>query len=69
MGLADYLSRNPSNQKGENVKAESLWSNLFTENVVREMINVLAANRKDARKAKPIRNENPVEWRREKNVK
>ena len=38
-------------------------------NVVREMNNALAANRKDARKSKPIGNENPVEGRREKNVK
>ena len=68
MGLADYLSRNPSNQKGENVKAESLWNNWFTVNVVKEMNDVLATNRKKARKFKPIRSEEPSEWKRKASV-
>ena len=46
IGPNNYLSRNPSNQKGENVKAESLWNNWFTVNVVKEMNEVLAISRK-----------------------
>ena len=50
MGLADYLSRYPSKQKGENVKAESLRNNWLTVNVVKEMNDVLATNRRKVRK-------------------
>ena len=60
MGLADYLSRYPSKQQGENIKAESLWNNWFTVNVISEL------NQKQTMTAKntqPIECENPMERR------
>ena len=60
MGLADYLSRYPSKQQGENIKAESLWNNWFTVNVISEL------NQKQTTTAKntqPIEFENPMERR------
>ena len=61
MGLADYLSRYPSKQLGENFKAESLWNNWFTVNVINEMNKTPITNRKVAKQAQPIVCEIPVE--------
>ena len=67
MGLADYLSRYPSNQVGENVRAESLWNNWFTVNIINEMNKMPIANKKVAKKAEPIVFEIPVETREREN--
>ena len=54
LGLADYLSRHPSEYNGSILKAEELFNNWFTINVVKEIVPTL--NRKSA-KNEPIRSE------------
>ena len=55
LGLADYLSRHPSEYNGSILKAEELFNNWFTINVVKETVPTL--NRKSAKENEPIRSE------------
>ena len=55
LGLADYLSRHPSEYNGSILKAEGLFNNWFTINVVKETVPTL--NRKSAKENEPIRSE------------
>ena len=55
LGLADYLSRHPSEYNGSILKAEELFNNWFTINVVKEIVPTL--NRKSAKENEPIRSE------------
>ena len=41
LGMADYLSRHPSNLEGASIKAEMLWNEWFTVNSVNSLIDVL----------------------------
>ena len=52
IGLADYLSRHPSEYCGSTVKAEEMFNSWFTTNVVDEIVPPL--NRKLANKNEPI---------------
>ena len=42
IGIADYLSRHPSQIEGESVKAKELWNNWFTVNHVNNVNSILA---------------------------
>ena len=42
IGIADYLSRHPSQREGESVKAKDLWNNWFTVNHVIYVNSILA---------------------------
>ena len=53
IGLADYLSRHPSEYCGSTVKAEEMFNSWFTINVVDEIVPPLS--RKLANKNEPIR--------------
>ena len=53
IGLADYLSRHPSEYCGSTVKAEEMFNSWFTINVVDEIVPSLS--RKLANKNEPIR--------------
>ena len=44
LGMADYLSRHPSEMQGATVKAETLWNEWFTVNSVISLNDVLEAN-------------------------
>ena len=44
LGMADYLSRHPSEMQGAAVKAETLWNEWFTVNSVSSLNDVLEAN-------------------------
>ena len=44
LGMADYLSRHPSEMQGATVKAETLWNEWFTVNSVSSLNDVLEAN-------------------------
>ena len=41
LGMADYLSRHPSNLEGASIKADMLWNEWFTVNSVNSLIDVL----------------------------
>ena len=41
LGMADYLSRHPSELEGASIKAETLWNEWFTVNSVISLNNVL----------------------------
>ena len=42
IGIAEYLSRHPSQLKGESVKAKELWNKWFTVNHVNHVNSILA---------------------------
>ena len=44
IGIADYLSRHPSQTEGESVKAKDLWTNWFTVNHVNNVNSILAVD-------------------------
>ena len=59
LGIADYLSRNPTQQNENSIKAKTLWDEWFTVNIVPEMKTNLLANHNAIRSERqPIRNEN-----------
>ena len=65
IGLADYLSRHPSDYCGSTVKAEEMFNSWFTINVVDEIVPPLS--RKLANENEPIRIK--IEGRRNSSVK
>ena len=59
LGIADYLSRNPTKKSESSVNAKTLWEEWFTINVVSEMKNSVLSNQKAIRGGRqPITNEN-----------
>ena len=44
LGMADYLSRNPTEQNESTIKAKTLWDEWFTVNIVSEMKNKFLTN-------------------------
>ena len=58
LGIADYLSRNPSPLIENSVKSSTLWDERFTVNIVSEMKNSILANEKPSRGGRqPIKSE------------
>ena len=57
LGMADYLSRHPSPYEGNVVKAEELFNNWFTINVI-DGITPTLNKAKRAESAKPIKSQN-----------
>ena len=59
LGIADCLSRNPTQHNESSVKAKTLWDEWFTVNIVSELKPNLLANHNTIRgEQQPIRNEN-----------
>ena len=59
LGLADYLSRNPTIHNESSINANTLWDEWFTVNIVSEMKTNLLMNRNAIRgERQPIRIEN-----------
>ena len=58
LGIADYLSRNPSPLIENSVKSSTLWDEWFTVNIVSEMKNSILANEEPSRGGRqPIKSE------------
>ena len=58
LGLADYLSRHPSDYESSTVKAEEMFNSWFTVNVVDEIVPSM--NRKVTIENEPIRIEREI---------
>ena len=57
LGMADYLSRHPSNLDGASIKAEMLWNEWFTVNSVNSLIDVLDSSASERSKAAEMNDE------------
>ena len=58
LGIADYLSRNPSQLIENSIKSNTLWDEWFTVNIVSELKNLILANEKPSRGGRqPIKSE------------
>ena len=57
LGMADYLSRHPTELNGSTVKAETLWNEWFTVNSVISLNNVLDCSEASSERSKPAENE------------
>ena len=53
LGLADYLSRHPTDLQGSSVKAETLWNEWFTVNIVISLNDVLDNSEASSVKNRP----------------
>ena len=59
LGIADYLSRNPSPLFENSIKSITLWDEWFTVNIVSEIKNSILANEKPSGGGRqPIKSEN-----------
>ena len=59
LGIADYLSLNPTQHNESSMKAKTSWDEWFTVNIVSEMKTILLANHTTIRgERQTIRNEN-----------
>ena len=59
LGIADYLSRNPSPFIENSVKSSTLWDEWFTVKIVSEIKNSILAKEKPSRGGRqPVKNEN-----------
>ena len=58
LGMADYLSRHPTDLQGSSIKAETLWNEWFTVNSVISLKDVLDNNEASSEKSKPAESAN-----------
>ena len=58
LGMADYLSRHPSELEGATIKAETLWNEWFTVNSVISLNNVLENGELTSEQAEVAKREN-----------
>ena len=58
LGMADYLSRHPSELEGASIKAETLWNEWFTVNSVISLNNVLENGELTSEQAEAAKREN-----------
>ena len=57
LGMADYLSRHPSNLEGASIKGEMLWNEWFTVNSVKRLIDGLDSSVRGRSKAAGMNDE------------
>ena len=53
LGMADYLSRHPTELYGSTIKAETLWNEWFTVNSVNSLNNVFDCSEASSEQSKP----------------
>ena len=69
LGIADYLSRNPTEQNESTIKAKTLWDEWFTVNIVSEMKNKFLTNQNTIRgEQQPIKIENDTAEQKSENA-
>ena len=56
LGMADYLSRHPTEISGSTNKAETLWNEWFTVNSIISLNNVLDCSKASIERSKPAEN-------------